>query len=125
MAILLQLSFANWIVNHPIVSPLAPNWHIDKMGDGGSWGPEQGGFQSHRSLTLCSKIPDLQPFLRFTITRHMEVMQRWTVGRKSMYNDLSAVIQQQPQNTFTLGPKDINRCVAARGNSEHYFQKEW
>ena len=28
-AILLQLSFANWIINCPIVSPFAGNWRLD------------------------------------------------------------------------------------------------
>ena len=42
-AILLQLSFANWIIDYPIVSPFAGNWRIGefwgvKGGMGGSWG---------------------------------------------------------------------------------------
>ncbi len=30
-AILLQFSFANWIINYPIVSPFATNWHIGEL----------------------------------------------------------------------------------------------
>ena len=42
-AILLQLSFANWIIDYPIVSPFAGNWRIGefwgvKGGMGGSGG---------------------------------------------------------------------------------------
>ncbi len=36
-AILLQFSFANWIINYPIVSLFAANWHIGEL-----WGGERG-----------------------------------------------------------------------------------
>ena len=47
-AILLQFSFANWIINYPIVSPFAANWHIGELwggrrGPGGSKGGSKGG----------------------------------------------------------------------------------
>jgi len=42
-AILLQFSFANWIINYPIVSPFAANWHIGELGGGGSGGSKGGG----------------------------------------------------------------------------------
>ena len=37
-AILLQFSFANWIINYPIVSSFATNWHIGELGGGGGTG---------------------------------------------------------------------------------------
>ena len=47
-AVLLQLSFANWIINYPTVSPFGPNWHIGETGEqgrgqGGSGGGVGGG----------------------------------------------------------------------------------
>ena len=47
-AILLQLSFAIWIINYPIVSPFAGNWRIGEFW--GVWGGPGGG--SGRRL-LC------------------------------------------------------------------------
>ncbi|KAL3157282.1 hypothetical protein ABBQ38_001514 [Trebouxia sp. C0009 RCD-2024] len=45
-AILLQFSFAIWIINYPIVSPFAVKWHIGEIGGGGAggvgWGCREG-----------------------------------------------------------------------------------
>ena len=41
--ILLHFSFADWIINYPIVSPFAANGHIGELGGGGGKGGGGGG----------------------------------------------------------------------------------
>ena len=44
-AILFELSFASWIINYPIVSPFAANWHIGEFGGGVGGGGSRGGHK--------------------------------------------------------------------------------